>query len=79
MSLYVDKDWLVADTEAELLAFTDKLELHRYFYKNDTNTPHFEVWGQMRVKAINAGAKVVSTDLVIFKSKLMLTKNKITL
>lgn len=47
---------LLADTEAELLAFAERLGLKREWFQRDHALPHFDICRAKRQAAIAAGA-----------------------
>jgi hypothetical protein len=63
---------LVSDTIPNLHSFAQTIGLKRHWFENKRgkNRPHYDIRGQMIQRAINAGAKQVSSkEIVVFLKK----------
>lgn len=62
---------LIADTVAELHAFTASIGIKRCWYHSGTRFPHYDITTEQRRAAIEAGATAVSDrELVVIAKKI---------
>lgn len=63
---------MVADTFQELHTFAESIGLKRSYYEGvRANHPHYDLIGKMQIKAIEAGAVIITTRELIELSKKM--------
>lgn len=77
MAVYVDnaiwpwagRRWchLLADDEAELHRFADRIGVHRHSYQGPpkTSAPHYDLTGFERDRAVRMGALPVGRDVIV--------------
>ncbi len=64
MSVYTDGTHLMADTLTELHAFARRIGLKREWFQ-DHRHPHYDLFGVMAQRAVDAGAKPMSTKTML--------------
>jgi len=62
---------LVADTVAELHVFAASIGVKPHFFHKTASYPHYDINEEQRTKAIEAGAKDVSSKDLLSKAKEM--------
>jgi CRISPR/Cas system CMR subunit Cmr4 (Cas7 group RAMP superfamily) len=56
---------MLADTEAELHAFAEKLGMWRKWYQSDASTPHYDLTMRTRAVAVRLGAVECSRHQIV--------------
>lgn len=62
---------LVADSLDELHAFAASIGVKPHFFHKTASHPHYDITGEQRTKAIEAGAKEVTSKELLGKAKEM--------
>lgn len=67
---------LLADSLSELHEFAEIIGLKREWFQ-PKSSPHYDIWGIMKKKAIKAGAKLVSIEIIVEKAHKLREEYKI--
>ena len=67
--VYTDNTHLVADTVEELHSFAVSLGLRREWFQSNPKHPHYDLFGSMVQKAIDRGAKQISSKEIVMFNK----------
>lgn len=59
---------LLADSLSELHEFAKTIGLKRRWFQ-PTSSPHYDVWGIMKKRAVKAGAKLVHPKIIVEKAR----------
>ena len=56
---------LVADTDAELHAFAERIGMKQHWFQHDSALPHYDLTAARRKLAVKLGAKEISKYVVV--------------